>query len=628
MQGDEPKASGPRSARAEAWLTAGIVLVVLGLGAAILVHGFANEASLWRGVDHDRNGHLQGGLDLAVDLHSFHIAGALVDLDRAMIWPPLHDVALATVLLVGGIDHRLGILPSVMSWAACAMFVWFISLRLLDDTLERMTAGVVALVFYLGSPALRLLDSDVMLEGLGSALTAFALYAYILSTEAPGLTGRWRLFAVAMTLLFFEKANYWEMTAVALALAYLVDHWRDLPLSTIAAAWQGAKRLIPRIIRDPLALGFLAVSATVFAIYAHGPLSIDVFGRQVSLYPPENLVTLAYALLFCRLARAWFRHRQLWSRWLGVPGRAVFHWHVLPIALSFLLPKRLSVFLWYIGLNNGPPAAYDLWAHVQLQWAGFAHGFHAAVWLAWLAFALAGLGAVALLRGAPAGRAVAILALVCAIVVLLHPQQQQRFQASWLFSLWICSGIGAAMLVRHLGNRLSIRRRVIAVACPIVLMIVTEVVLPTSPAAYAAAYRSRSGLSDLDLAVAYLPMVKAGEPVAFLGNINRSPFIAWTVEERCQCRAVLDRPWIDLATTRDEARRMVADWVATTNARRIILIDTLALYPAGALPSEQMAGVLDAMKSQTRFVEGSPIAVPSFPAVVSLWTPANAASSP
>jgi len=73
---------------------------------------------------------------------------------------------------------------------------------------------------------------------------------------------------------------------------------------------------------------------------------------------------------------------------------------------------------------------------------------------------------------------------------------------------------------------------------------------------------------------------------------------------------------------------MTAEWLATTEVHRIVLINTIELHPGPGAASDRMAGILDAMKSQTRFIEGPPIAVPSFPAVVSLWMPADAAASP
>ena len=606
--------------RIEPWLTAGVALIVAGFCAATLARSFENSASLWRGILHDRNGHFQAGFDLALDLRSFDLLAALAQLERAKVWPPVHDLVLATVLLLGGPDHRLGILPSLTGWAATAMLTWLIACRLDADSIARVTAGAVAVAFVLGSPAFRLLGADVMLEGLGSALTAFALYTYLRCAEAPGEPRLWRIFALSLTLLFFEKSIYWEMTAAALALAYVHEHrpkWR-VPAFADVKLWFGAFTF--GMLRDPLVLTFVAITAVVIATYVHGPLEIALLGSHASLYPPENLVTVAYSLMFWRVALAWRRHRASWNEWLGIPGRAILYWHILPIAVTFLLPKRLSAFLWFVGPFNVPATSrYDPWAAAQFQWTGFAQGFHVAPWAGLLALILAAVGAGMLPRSAPGGRAVAILALLSAAAVIFHPQQQWRFQASWLFALLICAGIGAASLLGWLSFPLPARLRVLAACGAVALFVAAQAAAPISQVAYAAAIQSIAGPSDLDLVAAYLPLVGAGEPVAFVGSLTRNPFFIWTVHERCRCRAVVEQPWLDLANSRAETRRLAAEWLARTSVRRIVVIDLPDAYPSSALARERIAGIMDAMENQTRFVSGAKIAVPSFSAEVSLW---------
>ncbi|MGH9548405.1 MAG: hypothetical protein ACRD3W_03480, partial [Terriglobales bacterium] len=68
---------------------------------------------LWRGYHHDRNSHFGFGLDLALAERTFDPAWFFSELDKAKVWPPLHGLVLSIVLLVGGIDHRLAILPSL-----------------------------------------------------------------------------------------------------------------------------------------------------------------------------------------------------------------------------------------------------------------------------------------------------------------------------------------------------------------------------------------------------------------------------------------------------------------------------------------------------------------------------------
>jgi hypothetical protein len=83
----------------------------------------------------------------------------------------VHGLALASVLTLGGIDVRFAILPSLIGWAATIALSFLIALRLLPHRRSGLTAGALAVTFALASPAFRLITADVMLEGLGAALT-------------------------------------------------------------------------------------------------------------------------------------------------------------------------------------------------------------------------------------------------------------------------------------------------------------------------------------------------------------------------------------------------------------------------------------------------------------------------
>src|SRR5262249_56610510 len=82
-------------------------------------------------------------------------------------------------------------------------------------------AGAVAGAFAVASPAFRAISADAMLEGLGAGLTALALWLYLRACEAPHAYPRWRALAIALTLLFLQKQNYWLLTVVALVLAFV-----------------------------------------------------------------------------------------------------------------------------------------------------------------------------------------------------------------------------------------------------------------------------------------------------------------------------------------------------------------------------------------------------------------------
>src|SRR4051812_29141314 len=71
--------------------------------------------SLWTDVVHDRNAHLELGLGMATDLSRGRVVEVVRDIDRARTWPPLHDgVLVPAALLVGGLDVRAAVLPSLI----------------------------------------------------------------------------------------------------------------------------------------------------------------------------------------------------------------------------------------------------------------------------------------------------------------------------------------------------------------------------------------------------------------------------------------------------------------------------------------------------------------------------------
>src|SRR5262245_3828993 len=100
----------------KAGLTATVFAVVTASEASLWTSSVARGDALWRGFYHDRHGHFGFGLDLALALQSFDPIGFISELEKAKIWPPVHGLVLSGVLLIGGFDHRLAVVPSLMGW--------------------------------------------------------------------------------------------------------------------------------------------------------------------------------------------------------------------------------------------------------------------------------------------------------------------------------------------------------------------------------------------------------------------------------------------------------------------------------------------------------------------------------
>ena len=143
-----------------------------------------------------------------------------MELDSARMWPPLHGVLAAAVLLAAGPDYRWAVLPSVVGWVAAVFFACLSARRAVRR--GRDLAGLVAALFVLVSPAYRAYATDVMLESLGTGLSMAALYCYLTTVQGRGASpwpARW--LGLVLTLLFLHKYNYWTLVVAALTGATL-----------------------------------------------------------------------------------------------------------------------------------------------------------------------------------------------------------------------------------------------------------------------------------------------------------------------------------------------------------------------------------------------------------------------
>lgn len=613
------------------WLDRTLLVLVIGVTGAFATILFAEHLAdaelLWRDVYHDRNTHLLRGIDYALALRSLDLAWFLSELEKARVWPPFHGLFLSGVLLVGGIDHRLGVLPSLLGWSVTVVCTWVIARRMFTDRLLGVTAGAVAMTLVMASPALRLLGTDVMLEGLGSGLSALGILLFMRACAQSEDARRWRLLALALGALFLHKMNYWGLAVAALALTAVVDGWSGWR----ARAWEniGAERaraFLRDAVRHPLLIAGVAVALMAAAIYVGRPAGFSLFGRAVRLYPPGGFTTLAYALLFAWGALQWRRHRVAIDAALGVPGRTLFYWHAVPVAIYFLLPKRLPAFLWFVGPSNNPGSGYNPLNAAAFYWSGFAEGFHVSVWMAALVLVLAAVGAVRAWRLPDGARVVVMFALVSFCAVIVHPQHQSRFLGSWIFSVWIVAGVGAAVVVGWIAAALGGRLRAAWAAAAVAALAAASVSAAPSPAAHHHAIHPTRGTTDLDLVRPYIHELNGARGVMFATTFGHSDLFRWVLHEHCRCKMPVTHPWISHLFSRHEVQALMARRVLETKADHIVLIDaprSSHRHPSAGWTYDIMVGVVDAMRQQTRFEPIASHPLPGHDAQASIWRRRN-----
>jgi len=605
--------------------TAIVAAAAIAFAVAMLATYYQHPDELWRNLSHDRSAHYGFGVDLAVALRTLNPIEYLVALEGVRIWAPLHPAILGVVLASAGIDYRLAIVPSLIGWVMTVVLTWLIARHLFVDRVRGMVAGTVAAIFAIASPEFRALASDVMLETLGAGLTALSVWLYMRAIEAPHDYGRWRALALGLTLLFLEKQNYWLLAVVSLALAVVSEAPRDwLARTRQLIAEIPARDVVRNSFKDPLLIAFAVVCMLILGLLLKGPTVVSVFDHRISLYPPGNLMAAAWALLLIRITILWYRHRAVFNDRIAPAGRAMFYWHAVPIGCFLLLPQRLGFLLFFVSpANSLPEQHFGPWSGAHQYAQVFAEGYQAAHWSAALAAALALLAATQIRHLTSGARLVLILLVISSAAVVLHPNVEGRYMASWIFTVWILAGAGAAIVVYWLTSRLSAAPRAAVAAILLCVVVLAHVHASQSHAAAAPVGSSTAPASDLDLAAAYLPAIAGFKHVGFVLSFKHNFFITWSVREGCQCRARIDMPDPALPASREQVRQVVEAWVESTPAERIVAIDTFGRYnqPGQDWADEQARGMMDGMATQHRFERIQTVSLPSYPADVTIWAP-------
>ena len=203
-------------------------------------------------------------------------------------------------------------------------------------------------------------------------------------------------------------------------------------------------------------------------------------------------------------------------------------------------------------------------------------------------------------------RAVVAFVAVSLCLTLLHPHNLSRFLHSWLASVWVVSGIGAAgaltVLRRSPGGRALVAVATCLVAAYASTAASSAVSLWREPAP-APTERSVAALMDLDLAVRTTRRAPASN-VALVANTPAEPLLEWIFVEQG-----FDRGQLAIYTP----KRIVGscdrffDWVARSDADTLLLLEISRASPwyAAAFPSyEALSGCV--REQQTFRASGAP----------------------
>jgi hypothetical protein len=561
-----------------AWLLPTLVwLAALVLAGCLYVRFVGVERALWYNPYHDRSAHYLYSLKLATDVQNGRVLQLLHDLNQARIWPPLHGMAAATVLLIGGRDYRLAVLPSLAGWVAMVLLGFLVARRAAPR--GGSLAGGIAALLLAASPAHRAFATDIMLESLGAALTLLVLYCYLLTVQGSACeTGKARCLAVSLLLLFLEKYNYWLLIVLALLAAEGCSRGR--------LYWQAGRNLMPAIdwrrwsaaqIRHPLNWAVAVLLLASACVYQQGEQPFRLLGHSISLYPPHNLIHLAYVLLFVRLAQWWLRQGRYWTRQLDNRLRQIILWLICPISVWFLLPKHPSYFVWYLSFADRAPHQHMDFLGGFRDYATWAvQDYHGSLACGLIAALLCLCGLLTWRRLRPGGIAVVALVLLASILTPMHPNHKGRMLHSWVPAMWVMAGLGASALVYGFGT--ARLRPWLAGA------VVGAVAWINYPALIAPGHAIEGGPhaelpSMLDVTDAYLSEISDGERTLLLTSLPLKPMAQWTWLERFGNFENLEERWYGFGAAGADNRRGFANWLQTTACDTLVFCETTISRP-------------------------------------------------
>jgi hypothetical protein len=525
---------------------------------------------------HDRNAHLHYGMAMAAALRQGDAWELVSQFEKGKTWPPVHGLVSAAVFSVLGLDHRWGVIPSLAGWALTMIVAFLLARRLVVGPVAGSIAGATAWLLVAGSPAHRGYAADSMLESLGAGLSLLALYLYARAKERPNDLGRWSLLAAGLTALFFEKYNYWFLVAIPLLLVEGVLRTRSLIAS---GQWPKVTRAIlthlAREARQPLNILGITFFVIALVVLRRGPTSINLSGAEIQLHPPGTLLTVGFAAIYARwsivcLSRGWHRPATI-----GVPAAALLWGHLLPIALSFCIPRRLLYFLGFLSPTNAGDAPIRDTLHALHYYVGaWVADYHPLSVVAMAVALSTTLFLVALPRHRSMGFVVATAILLSLLLTMLHPNQKSRFLHSWIPIVWVAASVGAMSLARSASRGiLRMARSAPAIALTLVAacgwLESARQPLPT------ALVDSVPGRSMIDIADLYLDRLGPDRPSAILATLPDHLFFRWTYIERFGSLAGFEQDnwlWYTPTSSADLESRL-HDWLSRTEAQTLVLID-------------------------------------------------------
>ena len=556
---------GPR------WLPPLVLIGAITTAGFLYAWFWQHSLDLWWSMGHDRHTHYMFGLNLALDLRTGDFVRLFHDFDRMRVWGPLHPLLVAALELVAGPNHRLAVLPSLAGWILTVWCAFLIPRRLLTSG-GNMT-GLLAAILVAASPAHRAYATDCMYESLGAGLTLAVFYLYLLVLQ-DGTRPATILLGVTLSVLFLHKYNYWLLVLFGLVAGEFTRQpkaWIDYALSLCRA--DRLPRWLLGELKHPLNYIALAFAGAAIYVAMTGGGTFALGSWSFSVQEPHNLVHFAYIVAFVRGVLWWRKTGRAWSLELPTTLRTVLLWHGSAVAIWFLMPKRLSYFIWFLSPNNSDqqresiPFMHGLPYYLQ----GLQDDYLPLSWGLYLFVGMLALGLLAWRSLKPGASALILFLLISTYLACQHPMLKNRFMHSWIAAAWIIGAVGLIYAVQQIAGMVSREWRPWAggVACAVLIGL-------HSPALMDPGRAQEGGLkpnepSPLSITDTYLPALADARHATILSNVSTRFLWTWTFIEQHhhQSFSAEIKNFKAIEGNPDPVR----NWLATTRSDALVLID-------------------------------------------------------
>lgn len=600
------------------WL---VVATALALGAIAYLLFLEHPRQLWDRGPHDRNYHYLTGLNFGLAFQQWDIVHLLQTIDKQRTWGMLHGLLVGLIVAVTGPDFRLGVLPSLAGWVLAAILSFLVARRMVAR--GGNLAGFVAALFILTSPAHQSFATDIMLESLGACLSLWVLHRYLVAVQEPS-KGAWCLFGVALSLLFFLKTNYWLLALLGVGVAEFLRrpgfYYFWIKEGLHAVSW---KNWLRAQLRHPLNYALALLLGGVAWFFISGGGDFHILGRDVSFSSPHNLLHLAYVVLFIRVCVWWRRVGREWVQGMGAEFLPLVHWHAIPVAVYFLLPKRLGYFLWFLSPANADQSeSMSLSTGLAYYYEWVVRDYHLGLWSFVLALGLAVVALITCRKLKPGSAAMVCFLLVALFMTANHPNRKGRFLHSWVAAGWVLAGAGLTQVVYgRLTASYPKARPWLAGAAVGALGCVALPHMLTS-------HQSQDGggnlcqESNLLVTDCYLPHLKDARKTLIVSSSAIDHLCQWTYLERYRRLHAVDTDIKNFGHDLAQNRAVFEKWMAKNAYDSVVFIDIPpgSYFFEGAPRHPAYEQVLIFLKEQGAFSQARRWDFLEYGCAVHLWT--------